>query len=113
MIKFDCSLTGQKLHISQTQFIIMMYVQNKLLVIIYFLLTDSEVITGKSQTNVWDFPVMTKWTMLIRYFLYGLFIVDLSLQSIKTNNRSADNFKKHVTLMSCSLKAVFQSGDAG
>ena len=94
MINFDCSFTGQTLHISQTQFIIMMYAQNKLLVIIYFLLTDSEVITGKSQTNVWDFPVMTKWTMLIRYFLYGLFIVDLSLQSIKTNNRSADNLKK-------------------
>ena len=72
----------------------MMYAQNKLLVIIYFLLTDSEVITGKSQTNVWDFPVMTKWTMLIRYFLYGLFIVGLSLQSIKTNNRSAVNLKK-------------------
>ena len=67
----------------------------------------------KSQTHVWDFPVMTKWTRLISYLLYGLFIVDLILQSIKTNNRSADNFKKHVTLMSCSVRAAFQSGDAG
>ena len=31
MIKFDCSFRGQTLHISQTQFIIMMFAQNKLL----------------------------------------------------------------------------------
>ena len=31
MIKFDCSFRGQTLHISQTQFIIMMYAENKLL----------------------------------------------------------------------------------
>ena len=31
MIKFDCSFRGQTLHTSQTQFIIMMFAQNKLL----------------------------------------------------------------------------------
>lgn len=30
-IKFDCSFRGQTLHISQTQFIIIMYTQNKVL----------------------------------------------------------------------------------
>ena len=48
----------------------------------YHLLTESEVITGKSQTEasmycikveVWDFPVMTERTRLISYLLYGLF----------------------------------------
>ena len=29
--------------------------------------------------------------------------MDLSLQSIKTNNWSADNFKKHNTSMSCTI----------
>ena len=57
---------------------------------IYYLLTESEVITGKSQTEVlavrtersevrtnktevWDFPVMTERTRLISYLLYGFF----------------------------------------
>ena len=77
----------------------------------YYLLTESEVIAGKSQSKVlmfwpryrsiqyikalvWDFPVMTEWTRFISYLFYGLFIMDLSLQPIKTNNWSADNFKK-------------------
>ena len=34
--------------------------------------------------------------------LYGLFIMDLTLRSIQT--WSADNFKKHVTSMSCTVK---------
>ena len=51
-------------------------------VITYYLLTESEVITGKSQTEalmywpsaaVWDFPVMTERTRLISYLLYGPF----------------------------------------
>ena len=37
---------------------------------------------------------MTEWMRLKRYLLCGLFIMDLSLRSIKTNNWSADNFKK-------------------
>ena len=46
------------------------------------------------KAEVWDFPVMTEWTRLISYLLYGLFVMDLSLRSIKTNNWSVDNFKK-------------------
>ena len=45
--------------------------------------------------------------------LYGIFIMDLSLRSIKTNNWSADNFKKHVTSMSCTLQPAIQSCDTG
>ena len=44
---------------------------------------------------------------------YGLFIIDLSLRSIKTNNWSVDNFKKHVTSMSCTLELAILSGDTG
>ena len=39
--------------------------------------------------------------------------MDLSLRSIKTNNWSADDFKKHVTSMSCTLELAIQSGDTG
>ena len=39
--------------------------------------------------------------------------MDLSLWSIKINNWSADNFKKHFTLMSCKLEPVIQSCDIG
>ena len=46
------------------------------------------------KTEVWDFPVMTKWMRLISYVFFGLSIMDLSLWSIKTNNWSADNCKK-------------------
>ena len=45
------------------------------------------------KAKVWDFPVTTKKTRLISYFLDGLFIMDLSLRSIKTNNWSADTLK--------------------
>ena len=45
--------------------------------------------------------------------LYGIFIMDLSLRSIKTNNWSADNFKKHVTSISCTLQPAIQSCDTG
>ena len=41
----------------------------------------------------------------------GLFIMDLSLQSIKTNNWSVDNLKKKT--VSCTLEAAIQSGDTG
>ena len=34
------------------------------------------------------------WVNKLFIIIYGLFIMDLSLQSIKTNNWSADNFKK-------------------
>ena len=68
---------------------------------IYYLLTKSEVITGKSQTRacyskaeVSDFSAMIERTRLISCLLYGLFIMDLSLLSIKTNNWPADNFLK-------------------
>ena len=56
---------------------------------------------------VWDFPVMTERTRLISYLLYGLFIMDLSLRSIKTNNWSADKCKKLVTSMSCTLDSRY------
>ena len=40
--------------------------------------------------------------------------MDLSLQSTKTNNWSADNLKKkHVTLMSYTLELAIQSCDTG
>ena len=35
--------------------------------------------------------------------------MDLSLRSIKTNNWSEDNFKKHVASMSCTLEPAIQS----
>ena len=53
--------------------------------------------------------VMTAQTRSISYLLYGLFIVDLSLRSIKTNNRSTDNFKNHVSSMSCTLEPAIQA----
>ena len=62
------------------------------------LLTESEVITGKTQTEalmywpsgqyikaeVWDFNVMTERTRLISYLLYGLFSAILKKNTIKT-----------------------------
>ena len=75
---------------------------NSLTKIIYHLLTESEVITGKSQTKalmywpsnsevdtsrpieVWDFPVMTERTRLISYLLYGLFCSFLKKNTIRT-----------------------------
>ena len=66
---------------------------------IYYLLTKSEVITGKSQTRrcyskaeVSDFSAMIGRTRLISYLLYDLFIMDLSLLSMKTNDWLVDNF---------------------
>ena len=58
---------------------------------------------------------MTERTRLISYVLYGLFINDLNLRSIKTNNWSADNLKKkkHVTSMSCTLKPAIQPDGTG
>ena len=50
---------------------------------------------------------------LISNLLYGLFIMDPRLWSIKTNNWSADNFEKHVTSMSYTFEPVIQSGDTG
>ena len=59
-------------------------------VIIYHLLTESEVITGKSQTKAWDFPVMTEWTRLTSYLLYGLFGAILKKNTTKN---SGSNFQ--------------------
>ena len=55
-----------------------------MVIITYYLLTESDAITGKSQTEalmywlsdnikaeVWDFPVMTEQMRLISYLLYG------------------------------------------
>ena len=53
--------------------------------------------------------VITEQTRSISYLLYGLFIMDLSLRSIKTNNWSADKFKKHVTSMSFTLEPAIQA----
>ena len=39
--------------------------------------------------------------------------MDPRLWAIKTNNWSADNFKKHVTSMSCTFEPVIQSGGIG
>ena len=39
--------------------------------------------------------------------------MDLSLRSIKTNNWLVDNFNKHVTSVSCTLKPAIQSDDTG
>ena len=56
---------------------------------------------------------MTERTRLISYLLYGLFIMDQSLRSIKTNNWSADNLEKHVTSMSFTLEPAIDSSDTG
>ena len=55
---------------------------------------------------------MNKEMRLISYLLYGLFIMVLSLESIKTN-KPAGNLKKKVTSMSCTLQPAIQSGDTG
>ena len=60
--------------------------------IIYYLLTESEVInvlTSLSlgqyiKASVWDFPVMTERTRLISYLLYGLSSAILKNNTIKT-----------------------------
>ena len=39
--------------------------------------------------------------------------MDLSLRSIKTNNRSADNFKKYKTSVSCTIEPEIRSYDTG
>ena len=39
--------------------------------------------------------------------------MDLNLQSIKTNYSSMDNFKIHVTSMSCTLEPALQPCDTG
>ena len=44
------------------------------------------------------------FTRLISYLLNDLFIMDLNLQSIKTNNWPADNLKKHITSVSCTFE---------
>ena len=46
------------------------------------------------KAEVWDFPVIIERTRLISYLIYGLFIMDLSLLSIKNNNWPADTFNK-------------------
>ena len=51
---------------------------------------------------------MTERTRLI-----SLFIMDLSLRSIKTNKWPADNFKGQVTSTSCTLEPAIQSGETG
>ena len=56
---------------------------------------------------------MNEQMRLISYLLYGLFIMDLGLQSIETNNWSVDNFEKHVTSMSCTLEPAILSGHTG
>ena len=56
---------------------------------------------------------MTERTRLISYLLCGLFIMDLSLLSIKTNNRSADNFEKYNTSVSCTTEPEIRSCDTG
>ena len=57
---------------------------------------------------------MTERTRLISYVLYGLFINDLNLRSMKTNNWSADTLKKkHVTSMSCTLEPAIQPDGTG
>ena len=39
--------------------------------------------------------------------------MDLSLLSIKTNNRSADNFEKYNTSVSCTTEPEIRSCDTG
>ena len=55
------------------------------------------VFTGKSRTEALEYwpSNSTERVRLISYLiLYALFIMDLSVWSIKTNNWSADNFKR-------------------
>ena len=54
--------------------------------------SDSKVNASRRRSEI--SPVMTEQMRLIHYFFCGLSIMDLSLQSIKTNNWSANNFKK-------------------
>ena len=51
----------------------------------YYLLTESEVITGKSQTEALMYsPVMTERARLISHLLYGLFSAILKKNTLKT-----------------------------
>ena len=59
------------------------------------------------------FPCNDQTDKVNIYLLNGLFIMDLSLQSIKTNNWPADNFKKTHHLNELYFWAVIQSGDTG
>ena len=74
-------------------------------VVTYHLSTQSEVITGKSQTEALMTDISQK--------LLSLFIMDRSLRSIKTNNWPADNLKTQDTSTSCTLEPAIQSGDTG
>ena len=71
----------------------------------FYLLSENEVNISRPRSEI--FFVMTERTRLISYLLYSLFIMDLSLQSIKTNTWPwlANNFKKHITSMSCTLES--------
>ena len=89
--------------------------------IIYHLhvLTESEVIiTGKSQTKalmvniyikaeVWDLPVMTEWTRLINYSLYGFF---RAMNTIKKHRKkfSASLRKRSFQVMFTELKCIWR-----
>ena len=64
---------------------------------IYYLLTSPlglyrEISDRRLDDSAWDFPVMNEQTRLISYLLNGLFIMELSLRSIKTKSWSAENF---------------------
>ena len=56
---------------------------------------------------------MTELMRSVSYVLFGLFIMDLSLQSIKTDNWSVNNFKKHFISMTWTLEPTIQAGDIG
>ena len=60
------------------------------------------------------FPLNDRTEEVNKLFIISrFFIKDLSLRSLKTNNCSANNFKKHATSMSCTLEDAIQSSDTG
>ena len=72
----------------------------------FYLLSENEVNISRPRSEI--FFVMTERTRLISYLLYSLFIMDLSLQSIKTNTWPwlANNFKKTSPQWAVHLRAL-------
>ena len=95
------------------------------LYILLILLTDSEVMTGKSQTEtlallywpchsevntsrwVWDFPVMTKWMRLIIYLSYGLFLDKYEKLWIQACDQLKPITGQRITLKNSHLNEVY------
>ena len=75
----------------------------------HYLLTESEywcidLAQSIHQGLSLRFPCNDQMDKVNKLFIKWPFFMDLSLQSIKTNNWPADNFKKPITSMSCTFE---------